>query len=334
MASHLTRARLVNALLACFIAGGLLSGVTSISPRAAVTVFTSPLMLPALARAQPGPGPVAGREEPDRTTVLVLGVDRRPVEDPDAPARTDSLLLLSVDGSRQTAAALSIPRDLWVPIPITPDGVVQDRINAAYLLGEQASYPGGGPALTKATVEYNLGVRIHHYVILDFKAFEELIDRIGGVDVTLAAPLVDPAYPTEDYGAMPIRIPAGQQHLDGRQALWFARSRYQASDFSRMERQQQLLMAVRDRVLRVDAIPKWPQLWTEQGALVQTDLTLPQALRFAALASEIPKDRITTHSLELGYVVRGAVPGDPFVLFPDRHRIGELVAQLFPDGGR
>jgi len=180
-------------------------------------------------------------------------------------------------------------------------------------------------------VEYNLGVRVHRHVVLDFEAFERAIDAIGGVEVNLPTALVDPAFPTADYGAMQVRIPAGQQHLNGQQALWFARSRYQSSDFSRMARQQQLMLAVRERLLQLDMIFRWPQLLAEQGTLINTDLGLSEAIDLARAGLGIPKDRITAQSLELGYVYRGAVPGDPFVLFPDRPRIRQLVAQLFPE---
>ena len=185
--------------------------------------------------------------------------------------------------------------------------------------------------MVKAAVEYNLGAHVHHYCFLDFEAFERFIDAIGGVEVTLPTALVDPAFPTRDYGAIPIRIPAGQQRLTGEQALWFARSRYQSSDFARMHRQQQLVLAVRARLLRLEMLPRLPEVWAEQGNLVQTDMSLAQVLQLASDAWTIPEEQITARTLELGYVYRGAVPGDPFVLFPDRARIRQLVAELFPD---
>lgn len=277
-------------------------------------------------------GPKWEIRRPGRITVLLLGLDRRPVEDADAPSRTDSLLVLSIDAGRSTISVLSIPRDLWVPIPISAARVVHDRINTAYLWGEQYGYPEGGLGLSRATVEYNLGIRIHYYAVLDFETFERLIDAIGGVDVELSSPLVDPAYPTANFGAMPITLAAGQQRLNGERALWYARSRYQSSDFSRMQRQQQLLLAVRERLLRLDMLPRLPQLWLQYHELIQTDMPLLELLHMAREGWAIPSERIAARTLELGYVYRGGVAGDPFLLLPDRAQIRQLIAELFPEG--
>jgi len=315
-------------LFACFIVGGLISGVLALATAGAWA--GAPALWTQAPTLGGRPGHDTGPDLAGRVTVLVMGLDRRPVESPNAPSRTDSILLCSVDVTGHTVSVLSIPRDLWVPIPLS-SGVLEERINAAYFIGEQNAYPGGGAALARATIEYNLGVRVHHYILLDFQAFERFIDDIGGVDLNLASAIEDPAYPTEDYGAMAIRIPAGKQHLNGQRALWFARSRYQSSDFARMKRQQQLLLAVRDRLLQLDMLPKLPALWAEQGHWIQTDMSVTQVFDLARLTWGIPQERITARTLELGYVVRGAASGDPFVLFPDRARIAQLVGQLFPD---
>ena len=326
---------LAATLAAAFMVGGLASGAAALSASHSPEPDASSWMLGSLDAAREDTDRDAGPAEPlatpGRLNILLLGIDRRPVQEPDAPALTDGVMVLSVDRDRQTAGILSIPRDLWLPIPVAPDRVLQDRVNSAYAYGEVLGYPGGGPALAKATVEYNLGIRIHRYAVLDFQAFERAIDAIGGVDVDLPAPLVDPAFPTGNYGAVPIALPAGKQHLTGERALWLVRSRYQSSDFSRMHRQQQVLLAARDQVLRLDMAPRLPQLYLQLSDAVRTDVSLLEIADLVRLAWSIPAGRIQTRTIDAEDVYRGGVAADPFALLPNRARIGVLVRDLFLD---
>ena len=312
--------------------GGFASGLyaatsAGASPRAGLSASILNLLPVQSAEAGQEPKPNDG----DSVTVLVMGLDKRPVDDVGDPTRTDSLMVVRISAKQQTISTLSVPRDLWLPIPLNPAEPVLERVNAAYMYGMYYGYPGGGPALTKATLAYNLGIRIDYYVVVDFETFQRFIDEIGGVDVTLATALNDPVFPTGNYGAITINIPAGPQHLDGERALWFARSRYQSSDFSRMERQQQLGLAIRERLLRFDQLPRLPHLWAEFSGVVQTDVPLGAAVRWAQAAWSIPRERITTQELDQEYVIRARVNGDPFALLPNRERIKVLVGTLFPE---
>ncbi len=125
----------------------------------------------------------------ERVNILVLGVDQRPGES--GPWRTDTMMVLSVDPESKSAGILSIPRDLWVEIP----GYGSDRINTAYVYGDLNKVPGGGPALAKKTVQYNLGEPIHYYLRVNFAAFQQVIDLIGGVDIYVEHEIDDPLYP-------------------------------------------------------------------------------------------------------------------------------------------
>lgn len=328
--------RYVRALvLACFILGGFASGALAVlagegeAPRAAGALPA--WVRPAVLAEGEDLAPVAADLPEGRTNFLLLGVDRRPVEDADTPALTDTLMILSVDTTARAAALLSLPRDLWLPMPLAPGRVITDRINSAYAYGDTLAYPGGGPALLKATIEYNFGIRINHFALVDFKAFEKFVDTIGGVDVDLAEALNDPSFPTGDYGRMAVALPKGKQHLTGEKALWLVRSRYQSSDFSRMQRQQQFLFAVRDQVLRADVALRIPALWLEFRDVVKTDVSLPELVGLAQLATSVPRDRIRNRTVDQEYIVRGAVPGEPFALTPNRGRIAQLVAELFAD---
>lgn len=325
---------LVRPFLTLFIVGGLVCWllVLTAQPMGAHQTF-SWADTAWLLGEQPDPSLGLGASQqtntPGRMTVLVMGVDRRPWQDRDASTLTDTMMLLSLDTEARTASLLSIPRDLWLPMPLSSDRVMHDRMNSAYAYGEALGFPGGGPALAKATLEYNFGIRIHHYVMVDFETFERFIDAVGGVDINLAEPINDPTFPTPDLGVMLVRLPAGRQHLTGEQALWVARSRRQSSDFSRMARQQQLVMGVRDQVLRLEMLPRIPQLYLEYRDAVKTDLPLTDVVSLVRSAASIPADRIRTGTLDQEYVTRGTVNGDPFVLLPNRAKIATLIGELF-----
>ncbi len=150
----------------------------------------------------------------ERVNVLLLGIDERKGEE--GPWRTDTVLVLTLDPVTMSAGILSIPRDLWVAIPGYD---MQDRINTAHYYGDAYGYPGGGPALARDTVTWNLGVPIHFFVRVNFSAFEKAIDEIGGIDIYVPEAIDDKYYPDEGYGYDPFKIEAGQQHLDGKLAL-------------------------------------------------------------------------------------------------------------------
>jgi LCP family protein required for cell wall assembly len=268
-------------------------------------------------------------EQQERVNILLLGIDRRPDEG-QAPARTDTMLVASIDPFTKSAALLGIPRDLWLPIPLR-DREINDRVNAANVYGDLYGYPGGGPALAKKTVEYNLGIRIHYYVLIDFEGFKDMVDTLGGIDVYLERPLVDCEYPTPDYETMCIRIDAGQQHLFGKEALWYVRSRHQDSDFGRMQRQQQTLMALRDKALQLDVIPRLPQLLGQFKETVKTDITLSEVMTLANIAKEIDANHIVGRAIDAEYVTPTVLDSGADVLLPNRDAIAGLIAEVFFD---
>jgi LCP family protein required for cell wall assembly len=196
---------------------------------------------------------------------LILGIDRRP--DESNVTRSDTILLLHADAGAGRMALLSIPRDLWVTIP----GWGQERINAAHLYGELEA-PGSGPEWVAETVNYNFGVPVHHVVRLDFDAFREVIDAAGGIEVDVPYPIIDDAYPTPNYGTMRIEIPAGRQHMDGETALQYARSRHSSSDFDRAARQQQILIALANKITQPSNLFRASRVYAAFQNAVESDL--------------------------------------------------------------
>lgn len=265
-----------------------------------------------------------------RVNLLLMGLDRRP-SDGLIPARTDTMIILSVDPYGKSASMLSIPRDLWVPIPSSANCGTFDRVNAAFVCGEIKRYPGGGAALARDTVQSYFGVPVHYTVVIDFSGFQRVIDTLGGVDVVLDEPLYDPEFPTPDGGTMSIFIPAGQQRLNGERALWYARSRFQRADYGRMHHQQMLLLAIREQALRLNLIPRLPELIRELGNTVATDIPREAALNLGRLLSAIPPDQIVGKALE-GDLVQGATTsGGAAVLLLNQAKTAEVVRELFFD---
>jgi polyisoprenyl-teichoic acid--peptidoglycan teichoic acid transferase len=274
----------------------------------------------------PTPNPWDGDQ---RVSILLLGLDSADWESPQriGPPRSDTMVLVSVDPKARTAAIISIPRDLWVDIP----GMIRpNKINAAHRFGELYNLPGGGPALAARTVSQLLGVRVDYYARLDFRAFERIIDEIGGVTLDVPEEIkVDPIGPGNTVTLQP-----GRQKLDGPIALAYARNRKTlGSDFARSERQQQVMLAVRDQVLKMDNLPrlvlKAPKLYNELNEGIVTNLTLEQAVQLAWLLPQIDGKDIHTALIGPNQVYSDVTEDGQFIYVPIPERIHYLVSRVF-----
>jgi LCP family protein required for cell wall assembly len=231
------------------------------------------------------PPPVQAAEASERVNVLLLGIDRRGSRG--WGWRTDTIIVVTVDPVKKTVGMLSIPRDLYVPIP----GNGENRINTANVWGYNSDYPGGGPALVKRTIEANFDVPIDYYVMVDFQGFKQIVDTLGGIDVDVSKDLHDTEYPDpkqgDPYAFKTVHFDAGSQHMDGARALEYARSRMSTSDFDRAKRQQSILIAIRDRALSLNLLPKLPTLAATMANNVVTDMTMEEMVELAKLATQI-----------------------------------------------
>ena len=201
------------------------------------------------------PGPTAVPwDGASRVNILMMGLDYRDwSENPNAPSRTNSMILFTIDPVTRTAGMLSIPRDMWVDIP----GFDYGPINTAYFLGDAFKVPGGGPGLAVATVEEFLGVPIQYYAQIDFGAFVKFIDELGGITIN-----VQETMHVSLIGKPGIfEIKPGVQTMDGATLLAYARDRHDdtngglSEDYARSERQQEVIMAIRDNVLQAKMLP-------------------------------------------------------------------------------
>ena len=292
----------------------------------------------------PGETPAAPGENPDssggipesdwegaeRITILVMGLDYRDWEAGDDAPRTDTMILLTVDPVSKTAGMLSIPRDLWVNIP----GFQADRINTAYRSGEIYELPGGGPALAVETVELLIGVPIDYYAQVDFNVFVRMIDEIGGVKID-----VPQAITVDLIGPEPPKtIQPGVQTLPGDVALAYARARNtEGGDFDRAQRQQQVILAIRDRILSFDLIPilltKSGVLYNELSSGVRTDMSLETAISLGLLVADIPVENIRRGVIGESEILFYTTPAGDQVLKPLPDRIRTVRDHVFGTAG-
>lgn len=265
----------------------------------------------------------------DRINVLILGVDER-VGEKGTPTRSDTLMVVSFDTFSGSGAILSIPRDLWVSIPdLAAKGITEDRINTPNLYGDLYRLPGGGPALAVKTVSQLLGVPIHYTVRINFTGFVQAIDAIGGIDVEVPRRIVDTEYPTDDYETTTVIFEAGWQHLDGARALQYARTRHADSDFGRLQRQQQVILAAREKALRPEMIARLPALASTAKDSVQTDMPLTKMIALAPLARQVDPARIVARTIDASLVIPETTSKGASILLPKTAEIRRLAADLF-----
>jgi len=260
--------------------------------------------------------------------ILLLGNDARPGESD--ISNTDTMMLLSFDPQDQMVGLLSLPRDLWVPIP----GFGYDtRINTAYPLGETYNYEGGGPQLAKDTVSSFIGQPVQYYARVNFQGFVDMINMIGGVDVVVPQTINDDKYPTQDYKYKTFHIDAGPQHLDGDTALMYVRTRNVDDDYARAGRQQQVLRAVADKVLRADSLasllPQLPRMLMTIGNTVQTDVPMSLQLEIATFLSKNSQPQMRQLVLDNRFGEETYSEEGAWILKPDRTLVRNALANFF-----
>lgn len=267
-------------------------------------------------------------DDTNRVNILLMGIDRRPGEP--FISRTDSIMIISLNQEDETVSILSVPRDLYVVIP----GRGRDRINTAFVYGASDGNPANGAALSMQTIEYNLGIRLDHYVLVDFAAVINGVNALGGIDVNVPFNLSDPTYPDMNYGYDPLFIPAGVQHFDGTLALKYARTRHADSDFGRAQRQQQVVLAVRDKLMNMgitELLRQAPTLWQQVEQGIRSDLSLEELVQLGILAHDIPSESIRNEVLNQNYVSNYTTETGAQVLILSNEKAAPLIESLFYD---
>ena len=263
-----------------------------------------------------------------RFTMILVGLDRRPGETGLA-YRTDTMMLVSIDPIAQSMGVLSIPRDLYVQIPGYNS---LQRVNTPMVYGETRQ-PGYGPTLMMQTVQLNLGIRVNEYLAVDFQAFIDFVDAIGGIDVTTDYTISDQLYPNMNYGYDPFYLPAGTHSLAGYDALRFARTRHGDSDIQRAERQQQTLLAIRDKILNFGQLPQLvgqaPAIWNSLQGKLYTGLSFEQVIQLGLYVKDIPLENIKLGVIGYEYLIPYTTGEGASVLVPNRASLGTLMVDVF-----
>ncbi len=250
--------------------------------------------------------------------ILLLGTDQR---DLGAVGRTDTIMVLAIDAPNNRAALVSFPRDLYLAIP----GIGYSRINTAYGFGEERQ-PGGGLPLLMSTIERNFGIPIERYVRIDFSGFQDVIDALGGVDVIVDCPLYDELIYRYFQTAS---LEPGTYHMNGEQALYYARSRKTTSDFDRARRQQRVLLAMRNRVLDGDLLPRVPALWLAMRDVVDTNLGPGEIADLARLGATMTGRDLSGMVIRYPLVTDWTTPQGGMVQLPDLPAINAALDRVW-----
>jgi LCP family protein required for cell wall assembly len=268
-----------------------------------------------------------------RVSVLLMGIDQRAGEEGTFP--TDTMILFSIDPVGKTAAILSIPRDLWVEYPGLQ---TKGRINAANIMGDEINYPGGGgPAFAVKTVEKVLGLRVQYYVLINFEVFYKLVDAIGPIEVCPQQAINDDQYPDGSYGYITVHFDPGCQELDSERLLQYARVRHSDSDIGRSERQQEVIMSIRKKVLSTGGvtalIPQAADLWQSLQNNIRTNLSFENMVQLARTSEGMASDNIRQDQITFADVEISTSPDGDQILVPIDSDIRSKILDLFRPAG-
>lgn len=273
---------------------------------------------------------------------------------------TDSIMVARVKPKNEKITLISIPRDLWVNLPLDGDNTVGYKLNAAYAIGgDDKKYPNkkieftgsaGGGEMSKYIIGKVLGFDIDYFIALDFQGFTKIIDNLGVVDVKILQAFDDPLYPIEGMEAdlcnktpeeissteatisalmfeqsfacryESLHFDKGVVHMDGKTALKYARSRHSTidgGDFNRANRQRQILLAVKEKVISLNLVYKIIPIINTLSRNLQTDIDLPQMQKFISQASTISQYKITSVALtDKDVLMQGRSPDHQMILLP------------------
>ncbi|MDP3792503.1 MAG: LCP family protein, partial [bacterium] len=264
-------------------------------------------------------------EELNRFDVLIMGL--RGEDDPDAkdggPLLTDTIMVLSYDKITKKVSLISIPRDLYVKI----DKNKKDKINTAYEYGYY--HKNGGLSHAKELVSKITGVYMDKAVALDFSSFEKIIDQVGGVDIVLSNPFEE----KQQWGNG-FSLPTGPNHLDGKNALYYARSRFSSSDFDRSRRQQEVMFALKEKLTNLNfwSDPlKTISILNSIRSNIKTDINVWNTKELLELAKDVNSSgKVTKYIITTDNLLYESRANESYILLPKGDNFMQ-IKQLFQD---
>lgn len=249
-----------------------------------------------MARLALGKDKILKGELSDRTNILILGIGGA---DHDGPYLTDTMILLSLKPSTGDVAVFSIPRDLYIPTA----NFGWQKINAINSLGITASQ--NGAALTSKTIGDLFKVPVHYWVEVDFSAFKDFVNWLGGVDINVDKAFMDNQYPAANDQFQAVSFAAGEQIMNGTQALEYARSRHgnndEGSDFARMKRQQKLLVAIKQKMEKSGVITSPTKLWQVYNIFnkkITTNLDFSEMIRLGKIFAHLGENQVRNYTFD------------------------------------
>lgn len=246
--------------------------------------YTTPVNTPATAIPLPLDTPAPSTD--DIMTILVLGSD---TDELNRTQRTDVMIAVTINRTAGSVSMLHFPRDMYVYAP----NDTMRKMNTVAARGIEMYGEGGGVRLLKETMMYNFGLKIDHYARVGFMQFQEIIQRLGGLRITvdcgvqgnkLKAPGLDIKDP-ENYEVYTLYI--GEHILDPLTALWYVRARGSSSDLDRGRRQMEVLRAIWRQSRELGLIDQATNIWPEVLKTVDTDLTLSDVLGLLPLGLQL-----------------------------------------------
>jgi LCP family protein required for cell wall assembly len=260
---------------------------------------------------------ITPEREKDRLDILILGIRGDEEEEPEAGAYlTDTLMVLSLNRNTGKIGLISIPRDLYVKMPYLDK---KDKINAAYAYS--AGSKESGLAGVKTLVSQITGVYVDHAILFNFEAFRGLVDSVGGVDVNLTVPFEE----NLQWGSSSFYLPAGENHLDGEAALYYARSRFSSSDFDRSRRQQDIIFALKEKMVSLGFLTnpiKINNMFDTIKQHIRTDIQiwdLNDLIKVASAVNKAGSGNISTYVIHSENLVYETKQNDVYILVPNEN---------------
>jgi LCP family protein required for cell wall assembly len=257
----------------------------------------------------PTPVPVIpeGELPENQVNIIMLGAD----DFGSGNFRTDVIMLLSINPKHQTASLISFPRDLYVTIP----GYWSNRINTVWQLG--------GFPLLQETFQVNFGFRPEYYMMVNYNGFKDVVNSIGGIDITVSEELQDSCHFEPNGWCV---IEPGEHHMEGNTALWYARSRLTTSDFDRNRRAQEVVVAIFKKAVNLNMLVKVPELYGLYREYVDTDIPLTKVLTLLPMAKPLmTTDNIRRFSVSNEMVTNWITYEGAWVLMPNYDAISDML---------
>jgi len=257
----------------------------------------------------PTPVPIipVGELPENQLNILLLGVDDFGANN----FRTDVIILASINPKQKTVSLISFPRDLYVTIP----GYWSNRINTVWALG--------GFELLAQTFEVNFGIRPDKYMMVNYNSFKDVVNSLGGIEVNVTEELQD-VCETDPSGWCILE--SGETHMDGGQALWYARSRKTTSDFDRNRRAQDVVVAIFHKAVNLNMLIKVPELYGLYREYVDTDVQLLEVVPLLPMASSLMNsENIHRYAVTPDMVSNWITAEGAMVLMPDYYAISNML---------